>query len=49
MIEEGPNGRTTLRDDPIEPYHSGLTYLLSCLHAHQPLDRVTIGLGANDP
>ena len=48
VIEEGLNGRTTVFDDPIEPYRNGLTYLPPCLLSHAPLDLVIIGLGCND-
>jgi lysophospholipase L1-like esterase len=49
VIEEGLNGRTTVHDDPVEgEFRNGKTYLLPCLHSHQPLDVVTIMLGTND-
>lgn len=49
VIEEGLNGRTTVRDDPIEGAHkNGRTYLRACLESHQPLDGVTVMLGTND-
>jgi lysophospholipase L1-like esterase len=48
VIEEGLNGRTTIREDPLEPSRNGKTYLLPCLESHQPLDLVTIMLGTND-
>ncbi len=49
VIEEGLNGRTTLRDDPIEGAHkNGRTYLRACLESHDPVDLVTLMLGTND-
>ena len=49
VIEEGLNGRTTLRDDPIEGAHkNGKTYLRACLESHSPLDLVVLMLGTND-
>jgi lysophospholipase L1-like esterase len=48
VIEEGLNGRTSVFDDPIEPYRNGLTYLPPCLLSHAPLDLIIISLGCND-
>ncbi len=48
VIEEGLNGRATVKDDPVEPGRSGLTYLIPCLQTHAPLDMVVIMLGTND-
>lgn len=48
VIEEGLNGRTTVLDNPLEPYKNGREYLIPCLHSHQPLDLVVIFLGTND-
>jgi lysophospholipase L1-like esterase len=49
IIEEGLNGRTTVRDDPVEgEYRNGKTYLLPCLYSHKPIDIVAIMLGTND-
>jgi lysophospholipase L1-like esterase len=48
VIEEGLNGRTTVRDDPIEEHKNGREYLRPCLASHQPLDLVVIALGVND-
>jgi lysophospholipase L1-like esterase len=49
VIEEGLNGRTTVRDDPVEGAHkNGRTYLVPCLETHKPLDAVVIMLGTND-
>jgi len=48
IIEEGLNGRTTVVDDPIQPYRCGLEYLRPCLLSHMPLDLVVLMLGTND-
>ena len=48
VIEEGCGYRTTVFDDPIEPYKNGRTYLSPCLYSHRPLDLVIIMLGTND-
>lgn len=48
VIGEGLNGRTTVRDDPIEDYRNGKEYLIPCLRTHKPLDLVVIMLGTND-
>ena len=48
VLEEGLNGRTTVFNDPVEPYRNGLAYLTSCLLSHQPIDLVIIMLGTND-
>ena len=49
VVEEGLNGRTTVRDDPIEGVHkNGRTYLRACLESHKPIDLMTIMLGTND-
>jgi lysophospholipase L1-like esterase len=49
VIEEGLNGRTVVRDDPVEgEFLNGKTYLLPCILSHRPLDIVTIMLGTND-
>lgn len=48
VIEEGLGGRTTVLDDPYEPYRNGRTYLFPCLLSHQPLDAVVLMLGTND-
>jgi lysophospholipase L1-like esterase len=49
VIEEGLNGRTTVRDDPIEGAHkNGRTYLLPCLESHRPIDLVVLLLGTNE-
>jgi lysophospholipase L1-like esterase len=48
VVEEGLGGRTTVIDDPLSPYRSGLSYLAPCLESHAPLDLVIILLGTND-
>jgi lysophospholipase L1-like esterase len=48
VVEEGLNGRTTVFDDPIEPYRRGADYLPPCLLSHAPLDCLIIALGCND-
>jgi lysophospholipase L1-like esterase len=49
VIEAGLNGRTTVRDDPVEgEFRNGKTHLLPSLHSHRPLDIVAIMLGTND-
>jgi lysophospholipase L1-like esterase len=48
VIEEGLNGRTTVHDDPFEPFRNGLAYLNPCLLSHAPLDLIVIALGCND-
>jgi lysophospholipase L1-like esterase len=48
VIEEALNGRTTVREDPVEDYKNGKDYLRPCLESHAPLDLVIIALGIND-
>ena len=48
MIAEGLNGRTTVHDDPIEPYRCGADALPPCLMSHAPVDLVILALGCND-
>lgn len=48
VIEEALNGRTTVRDDPVEEYKNGKDYLTPCLQSHAPLDLVIVALGIND-
>ena len=48
VIEEGCNGRTTVRDDPIDGWKNGLDYLRPCLNSHKPVDIVILMLGSND-
>jgi lysophospholipase L1-like esterase len=44
----GPQRRTTVFDDPIEPGRRGADYLPPCLLSHAPLDLLVIALGCND-
>jgi lysophospholipase L1-like esterase len=48
VVEEGLNGRTTVWDDPLEPFRSGKELLVPCLLTHQPIDLVVVMLGTND-
>lgn len=48
VIEEGLNGRTTVRDDPVEPYKNGINYLPISLLSHKPIDTLIFMLGTND-
>jgi lysophospholipase L1-like esterase len=48
VIEEALNGRTTVREDPVEEYKSGKDYLRPCLESHAPLHLVIVALGVND-
>ena len=48
VIAEGLNGRTTVHDDPIEPYRCGADALPSCIMSHMPLDLLIVALGFND-
>ncbi len=48
VIAEGLRGRTTVHDDPIEPYRSGGDALPPCLMSHAPVDLVILALGCND-
>jgi len=48
VIEEALNGRTTVRDDPVEEYKNGKSYLRPCLESHTPVDLVILALGIND-
>jgi lysophospholipase L1-like esterase len=48
VIAEGLRGRTTVHDDPIEPYRSGADSLPPCLMSHAPVDLVILALGCND-
>jgi lysophospholipase L1-like esterase len=46
--EEGLNGRTTSRDDPVEGDRNGLSQFPAIAESHKPLDLVVILLGTND-
>lgn len=47
-VEEGLNGRTTVWDDPLEPFRSGKELFAPCLMTHEPIDLVIVMLGTND-
>jgi len=48
VAEEGLNGRTTVFDDPLEPYRNGRELLPPALVTHHPVDVVVLMLGTND-
>ena len=48
VIEEGLNGRTTMRDDVYVEGRNGRTMLLPCLRTHNPVDVLVLMLGSND-
>ena len=48
VIAEGLGGRTTVHDDPIMPYRSGVEALPPCLMSHAPIDLIILALGCND-
>jgi lysophospholipase L1-like esterase len=48
VAEEGQNGRTTCREDPVEGDKNGLRHLLPILESHKPVDIVVLMLGTND-
>ncbi len=48
IIEEGCNGRTTIYEDPVDGWKTGLHYLKPCLNSHKPVDLVILMLGSND-
>jgi lysophospholipase L1-like esterase len=48
VIEEGQNGRTTCREDPVGGDRNGLRQLIPILESHRPLDIVVLMLGTND-
>lgn len=48
VVEDGIIGRTTVYDDPVNPYRNGLTGLGYSLQTHCPLDLVILFLGTND-
>lgn len=48
ILEEGLPGRTTVYDDPCEPFMNGLGGLGYTLLSQKPLDLVVLCLGAND-
>jgi len=48
VVEEGLNGRTSCREDPVEGDRNGLRQLVPILESHKPLDVVAVMLGTND-
>jgi lysophospholipase L1-like esterase len=48
VVEEGQNGRTSCREDPVEGDRNGLRQLIPILESHKPLDVVAVMLGTND-
>lgn len=48
IVEEGLNGRTTCRDDPIEGDKNGLAQAPAIFESHKPLDLIIVMLGSND-
>ena len=46
--EEGLNGRTSCREDPVEGDRNGLRQLIPVLESHKPVDIVAVMLGTND-
>ena len=48
VVEEGQNGRTSCREDPVEGDKNGLRQLLPILESHKPIDIVAVMLGTND-
>jgi lysophospholipase L1-like esterase len=48
VVEEGLNGRTTCKEDPIEGDRNGLRQFLPILRSHRPMDLIIIMLGTND-
>ena len=48
VVEEGQNGRTSCREDPVEGDRNGLRQLVPILESHKPIDVVAVMLGTND-
>ncbi len=48
VIPEGLNGRTTVYDDPLYGFTSGLSFIEVVLNTHKPIDLFIILLGTND-
>jgi lysophospholipase L1-like esterase len=48
VVEEGQNGRTSCREDPVEGDRNGMRQLIPILESHKPLDAVAVMLGTND-
>ena len=48
VIEEGLCSRTAAVEDRVQPYRSGLEYIVPCLMSHHPLEMIIVMLGTND-
>lgn len=48
IVEEGLNGRTTVWEDPMQPWRNGAKALPYVLQTHKPMDLLLIMLGTND-
>jgi lysophospholipase L1-like esterase len=48
VVEEGLNGRTSCREDPVEGDRNGLRQVTALLESHKPLDMAVVMLGTND-
>jgi lysophospholipase L1-like esterase len=48
VVEEGLNGRTSCREDPMEGDMNGLRQLPPILASHKPIDIAAVMLGTND-
>lgn len=48
VLESGMNGRTTVYDDPVNPYRNGRKGLGYALQSEKPIDLVVLCLGTND-
>ncbi len=48
VVEAGLNGRTTIYDDPQNPYANGYTYMKPILLSAAPIDLLIFSLGIND-
>lgn len=48
VLNEGLNGRTTVWDDPIDPYRRGRDHIVPLLETHAPFDLLIVMLGTND-
>lgn len=48
VVEEGLTGRTTIYDDPFDPYLNGLKFMPAVLRTAAPIDLLVFMLGTND-
>lgn len=48
VVEEGLTGRTTIYDDPFDPYLNGLKFMPAVLRTAAPIDVLVFMLGTND-